>query len=90
MSKDNRYNHKNVEKIVSDVVIEAIETGSPEEFWLVIDSLLSIAAASVAYRFGEDSRGEIIEHMVSIVLDTYDTQKHFHVEESDGKKPKLH
>jgi hypothetical protein len=90
MSKDNRYNQKNVEKIVSDVVVEAIETGTPEEFWLTIDSLLSIAAASVAYRFGEDSRGEVVEHMVSIVIDTYDTQKYFHVKENDGKKPKFH
>jgi len=88
MSK--RYNKAEIEQIVSELVVNTIESGTPEEFWITIDSLLSIATASVAYRFGEDPRGEIVEHMVSIVLDTYETQKHFHVEESDGTKPKLH
>ncbi len=88
MSK--RYNKVEIEQIVSELVVNTIESGTPEEFWITIDSLLSIATASVAYRFGEDSRGEIMEHMCGIVLDTYESQKHFHVEESDGTKPKLH
>jgi hypothetical protein len=85
-----KYSKMEVEHMVSELVINTIETGTPEEFWMTIDALLSIATASVAYRFGEDSRGEIVEHMCGVVLDTYDTQKHFHVEESDGRKPKFH
>jgi hypothetical protein len=85
-----KFNKLEIESIVSELVVNTIEVGTPEEFWIAIDSLLSIATASVAYRFGEDSQSEILEHMISIVIDTYESQKHFHIKENDGTKPEVH
>jgi hypothetical protein len=87
---NSKFSKSEIEDIVSRLVVNTIEIGTPEEFWITIDALLSIATASVAYRFGEDSRGEIMEHMCGIVLDTYESQQHFHVRENNGTKPKVH
>lgn len=82
--------HNNNEKIISEMLVQSLEEGTLEDFWETVNTLLSIATASVAYRFGEDLREQAVEHMVAIVLDTYDSEKSYHDKDGHGSKPKLH
>lgn len=82
--------NRGVEAVMTELIVEILDCSNPEEYWESVNSILSTITASAAYKFGDDSRGEIVEHMVSIVLDTYESQKHFHIEGSMGQKPPLH
>ena len=76
--------------IISELIIDSLMGNDPEEFWRVIDTIITVAVASAAYKFGTKKQTEVIDHFVNLVLDTYEVQKHFHIDTNSVNKPKLH
>ena len=81
---------EDLEGKVSELLAQSIESGDPEEFWSMINMMVSLAVSASAYRFGKEKEDEIVEHIVNIVLDTYASEKHFYIKGSRGETPSFH
>jgi hypothetical protein len=52
--------------------------------------MISLAVSASAYRCGEDGEDKVVEYIVNTVIDTYASEKHFHIIGSKGETPVFH
>jgi len=81
---------ESIEGKISELLAQSIETSDPEEFWNTINMMISLAVSASAYRCGEDGEDKVVEYIVNTVIDTYASEKHFHIIGSKGETPVFH